>query len=135
MVLVFLYHGWFVFVYVQRFPEVFPGLSAKRLILMSWYHYYLDERSVAYQGVNVPNRTSDLFRLLKVGGIFILQIVTDFSGRRTDGDVHQNEMNDYIGLFEQFGEIILKTDFEGNILESESDSKRAKGGVIIATRK
>lgn len=98
---------------------------------MSWYHYYLDGRGT----FDAPSLTRDLFLLLRKGGIYILQIVTDFSGRRPDDDIHQNELKDYINLFNQFGEIILITNLKGNILASESDAKRLKGGINIATRK
>ena len=59
---------------------------------MSWYHYELN--GVNKYGVNVPTCTQELFRFLKKDGVFILQIKTDFSGRRPDSEVHHNKLED-----------------------------------------
>ena len=100
---------------------------------MSWYHYELN--GINQSGIDVPSCTKDLFQLLTKGGIFILTIWTEFSGRRPDGEIHHNELKDYVSLFERFGEIILISDRKGNVLKTDSDAKKSKRGIIIATRK
>lgn len=100
---------------------------------MSWYHYELN--GVNKFGVDVPERTRELLDLVKVGGVFVLQIISDFSGRRPSSAVHQNRYDDYVQLFEPLGEIVLVTDWGGRPLRSQSDTKGAKWGIIIATRR
>jgi SAM-dependent methyltransferase len=100
---------------------------------MSWYHYELD--GINRHGVNVPERTRELFDLVKAGGVFVLQIVTDFSGNRPVSDIHQNRYDDYIRLFEPLGDIALMTDWVGHPIRSQADAERSKRSVIIATRR
>jgi SAM-dependent methyltransferase len=100
---------------------------------MSWYHYELD--GINRHGVNVPERTRELFDLLKAGGLFVLQIVTDFSGNRPASDIHQNRYNDYVRLFGPLGDIVLVTDWIGHQLRNEANAERSKKNIIIATRK
>ena len=100
---------------------------------MSWYHYELN--GVNGNGVDVPSCTQEFFRFLTQGGIFILQIKTDFSGRRPDGEIHNNTFNDYVKLFSSCGESILISDFDGKILRNQNDAEKSKNNIIIATRK
>ena len=100
---------------------------------MSWYHYELN--GVNIHGVDVPSRTQELFRFLTKNGIFILQIKTDFSGRRPDNEVHHNKLEDYIRLFSSFGEVVFISDLKGKILRNQTDAEKSKKDIIIATRK
>lgn len=100
---------------------------------MSWYHYELN--GINRHGVDVPNCTRGLFRFLKKKGIFIFQGKTDFSGSRINGKIHNNKLEDYVNLFKQMGEIILISGYTGKVLRDDRDIKKAKRGIIIATRK
>lgn len=100
---------------------------------MSWYHY--EFLSVNKYGIDVPQRTKELFELLRPGGIFVLSIKTDFSGKRPVKGVHFNKYGDYVQLFNQCGEVFYISDGEENILKNESDAISSKGDIIIATRK
>ncbi|MGD9827478.1 MAG: methyltransferase domain-containing protein [Hyphomicrobiaceae bacterium] len=100
---------------------------------MSWYHYELT--SVNKLGVDVPARTRDLFTLLKPGGLFVLQIKTDFTGRRPASGVYHCKVDEFRALFAPLGEIVLLTDWEGTPLETNEDGEKSGKKVIIATRK
>ncbi|HYO62422.1 MAG TPA: class I SAM-dependent methyltransferase [Pyrinomonadaceae bacterium] len=101
---------------------------------MSWYHYELD--GVNEDGVDVPRATEGLFRKLKKGGVFVLQISTDFSGGRDpQSGVHYNRLGAYVSLFERFGEVVLVSNWRGDRLENQEQAERLKGHIIIATRK
>lgn len=112
-------------------PEQFDVLFCRG---MSWFHYELDRHS-PMTNVNVAEKMPRLFKLIKPGGLFILQIKTDFSGTRNGNDVHDNTFDDYVGLFEPHGEIILVSNWQGEKLTSREQAKEAKGNVLIATRK
>jgi hypothetical protein len=100
---------------------------------MSWYHYELN--GINAKGVDVPASTARLFEYLKKGGLFVLQIQTDFSGRKPVDGVHQNRLGEYTRLFDRFGDIVHISNWKGRILESESDAEKSGGNIIIATRK
>lgn len=96
---------------------------------MSWFHYQLD--GVNQHGVDVPAETGRLFdRYVAPGHSFVLQIATDWSGRRpADGRVHMNQPGDYCRLFEPYGTVAL-TDWSGDPAPARADR-----GVIVTTRK
>ena len=109
---------------------------------MSWFHYELT--AVNCNGIDVPKETARLFTWLKSGGTFVLEIKTDFSGRRPAKGVHFNRFSDYVDLFQPLGQIVSITDSSGRPLRSERDArptllrkllKTTHHGVIIATRK
>lgn len=101
---------------------------------MTWYHYELLGKN--RDGVDVPARTADLFRSLTEGGLFILQICTDFSGHgRGQGGVHYNTLDDYVALFSRFGAIELLTNWHGQPLRNQAEALRRGGNVIVATRR
>lgn len=100
---------------------------------MSWFHYELNGTNKF--GVNVSNETHNLFQFLVDGGIFILQIKTDFSGSRPHQGVHDNKLEDYFQLFRPNGEVFFISDWRGTYLESQEDADSSKDNVIIATRK
>ena len=100
---------------------------------MSWFHYELN--GVNKHGIDVPGCTQELFRFLTKNGIFILQIVTDFSGSRPDDKVHYNKLEEYVRLFSAFGEVIFISDWSGKIIKDQKDAEDSKNNIIIATRK
>ncbi len=62
----------------------------------SYYHYDLiTDRALS--------TTAHLMRYLKPGGVFIMVIVTDLSGRREPDKVWQNTLEDYQRHFSSFG--------------------------------
>ena len=62
----------------------------------SYYHYDL----MTDQALNT---TAHLMRYLKPGGVFIMVIVTDLSGRREPDKIWQNRLEDYQQHFSSFG--------------------------------
>jgi SAM-dependent methyltransferase len=109
-------------------PESFDVIFVRG---MSWYHYELDGKNLG--GVDVPAQTRQLFDFLPAGGLFVLQIFTDFSGQRPAGTVHNNRVEDYTELFEQLGDVVLVTDWMGRRINP--DTQQSNSGIIIATRK
>ncbi len=100
---------------------------------MSWYHYELD--GVNKHGVDVPQKTAALFERLVPGGHFILQIKTDFSGRRPEEGVYHLKRDAFVRHFEPHGDIRLVTDWNGVALASDADGERSGAKIIIATQK
>lgn len=78
---------------------------------MSWFHYEL--LGVNKKGVDVPAELDRMFSWLKAGGVFVLEITTDFSGRKgAEGRVvHDNALESYLQLFEPRGEILSVRDW------------------------
>nr|MBO2514266.1 hypothetical protein [Gammaproteobacteria bacterium] len=78
---------------------------------MSWFHYEL--LGVNKKGVDVPAQLDRMFGWLGTGGVFVLEITTDFSGRKGGPGrvVHDNRLEDYLRLFEPLGEIISVRDW------------------------
>lgn len=105
---------------------------------MSWYHYELN--GINKYGIDVPSCTKELFRFLTKNGLFILQIKTDFSGKRPENGIHYNKLEDYVKLFDSCGEVIFISDYSGKIIRGQRDTEKAgkvlpKKGIIISTRK
>ncbi len=97
---------------------------------LSWYHYQLDGSGV----FNVPKLTAELFKKLRTGGTFTLQIITNFSGNRPTNAVHDNRVGDYLDLFEPLGEVVRISNWDGNVLTREGPNPKGSG-VTIITRK
>jgi len=96
---------------------------------MSFYHYEL--AGVNCQGIDVPAETARMMRLwVRVGSTFVLQIATDFTGRRPHPHVHHNAAEDYEGLFSPHGQVDLY-DWQG----VRVDEGGRRQGVICVTRK
>jgi len=72
-----------------------------------------------------------MFRWLKPGGTFVLQVCTDFTGTRPTGSVHNNTVRDYLLLFEPLGTVISLTDWAGTSLKPGEAGHK---GVIVVTR-
>jgi SAM-dependent methyltransferase len=100
---------------------------------MSWYHYELNEPSRT--GVDVRQKTNELFKLLKPSGLFVLQIATDFSGSQLAGRVHCNTWQSYISHFEPHGKIIKVQNWKGIELTGQEQAVKEGGNILIATRK
>ncbi|MBN73852.1 MAG: hypothetical protein CME32_31740 [Gimesia sp.] len=101
---------------------------------MSWFHRELDQVCPS-TGVNVSEKIEGFFRFIKPGGLFVLQIWTDFSGSRPANDIHNNRLADYIKIFAPHGEIIHVSNWDGVALVSDEQAEQEKGGIVIATRK
>lgn len=99
---------------------------------MSWFHRDLNQ--TPYQdGLDLYEEMCNLMGLVKSGGHFCLQVCTDFSGE-TRNAVCMNTSDAYLDFFERFGEIVLYSDWRGNILDRESPTTPF-GGVILAVKK
>lgn len=101
---------------------------------MSWYHRELDGPCPA-TGVDVREATGDFFRYIKPGGLFVLQICTDFSGNHPDRDAYNNLWSSYCDLFLPHGDVVSTTNWSGVALTSDEQAAEVKGGIVIATRK
>ncbi len=101
---------------------------------MSWFHRELDQVCPS-TGVNVSEKIKGFFQFIKPGGLFVLQIWTDFSGIRPAKDIHHNRLSDYIQLFSPHGEIIHVSNWNGIALVSDEQAAQIKGGIVIAIRK
>lgn len=101
---------------------------------MSWFHRELDQVCPS-TGVNVADKIPYFMEFIKPGGLFVLQICSDFSGSRPEGSVHNNRYSDYVKLFEPHGEIVHISNWMGSALVSDDQAAQVKGGIVIATRK
>lgn len=99
---------------------------------MSFYHYELTKNR---HGVDVAAQTKRMFGWIRRRGTFVLQIVTDFSGRRPLKGVHMNRLSDYLGLFEPLGKVVGVTDWNGTPLNGRARPSRTDRGILIATEK
>lgn len=130
---------------IRRAQETFPESSficadaAEMLINnldgifcrgMSWFHYELN--GVNRYGIDVPYETKRFFSWLKEGGVFVLQISTDFSDTMSKGGVLNNPFPCYLDLFRPLGKVVLLTDWKGNTINS---GRQHATGIVIGVRK
>lgn len=101
---------------------------------MSWYHRELDGLCPA-TGIDAREATREFFRFIKPGGLFVLQICTDFSGSHPNKDAYNNRLSSYVNLFEPHGDVISTTNWSGTPLVSDQQAVQVKGGIVIVTRK
>lgn len=101
---------------------------------MSWFHRELDQ-VCPQTGVDVREKISEFFRLIKPGGLFVLQICTDFTGSRPANEVHNNRLSDYIDLFTPHGELVHVSNWLGTgLYEDEQAVSEGGTGIVIATK-
>lgn len=112
-------------------PEQFDLIYCRG---MSWFHRELHE-VCEVTGVNVSEKMPELFRFIKPGGLFVLQISTDFSGSTPDNDVHNNRLSSFVDLFSPHGEIVHTSNWSGVEVTSDEQAQEVKGNLVIATRK
>jgi SAM-dependent methyltransferase len=118
-------------VLMERLPtESFDGILVRG---HSWWHYDLTECS--RKKVNVPMRTRQLFSLLKPGGVFILAIRTDFSGKEYADGVLNNTYQAYLDLFAPLGTIVYVADAAGTLLFDDAAARQSGNNIVIATRR
>ncbi|MBY8961782.1 hypothetical protein KJK34_03345 [Flavobacterium sp. D11R37] len=67
-------------------------------------------------GADVFKETEKLFKLLHPGGFFVLEIITNHSGKRPINEVHNNIVEDYLKLFNSFGVSTSAKDWLGSEL-------------------
>ncbi|WP_417386938.1 class I SAM-dependent methyltransferase [Gimesia sp.] len=101
---------------------------------MSWFHRELHE-VCSVTGVNVSEKIPEFFRFIKPGGLFVLQISTDFSGNHPVRDTHNRRLSEFVRLFEPHGEIVHKSNWNGVEVTSDEQAAEVKGNLVIATRK
>jgi len=112
-----------------------PGFAGIFVRGMSIYHYEL--LGVNRNGHDVPALTARFFSWLRPGGVFVLQIATDFSGRAPDdGRVHFSKRSTYEKLFVPLGSVFRTTDWKGRtLINDEHAAARGQKGILIFTRK
>tara|TARA_R110000868_G_C10972762_1_gene770852 strand:+ start:3760 stop:4065 length:306 start_codon:yes stop_codon:yes gene_type:complete len=101
---------------------------------MSWFHRELHE-VCPVTGVNVSEKVPGFFRFIKPGGLFVLQISTNFSGIHPENDVHNNRLSEFVRLFEAHGEVVHKSNWSGVEVTSDEQAAAVKGNLVIATKK
>lgn len=114
--------------------EKFDGIYIRG---MSFYHYEL--AGTNKHGIDVPKETKKMFKWLRRGSVFVMQIASNFSGNRPERWIHHNRLSDYTGLFSQCGEVVSTTDWNGRRLTGDAQAKRrgggARSGIVIMTKK
>lgn len=109
----------------------FDGIFVRGLSL---YHYELSGQNK--HGHDVAAVTARFFEWLRPGGRFVLQIATDFSGRRPKNRVHFSKRSAYVNLFRPFGRVLSTTDWRGRKLINDVQARKAgKKGIILVCRK
>ncbi len=101
---------------------------------MSWFHRELHE-VCELTGVNVSEKIPGFFQHIKPGGLFVLQISTNFSGVHPEGSVHNNRLSSFIDLFAPHGEVIHTSNWAGVEVASDEQAAEVKGNLVIATQK
>lgn len=101
---------------------------------MSWFHRELHE-VCEVTGVNVSEKVPGFFRFIKPGGLFVLQISTNFSGIHPENDVHNNRLSEFVRLFEPQGEIVHKSNWSGVEVTDDEQAAAVKGNLVITTKK
>lgn len=94
---------------------------------MSWYHRELV--GVSAIGVDTTEETRRIFdEWMTPGDVFVLQIVTNLSGKRPREGIHQNTIDDYRALFEPLGSTTI-VDWAGRSIRPGLHHDR---GVVVA---
>jgi SAM-dependent methyltransferase len=97
---------------------------------LSWYHYELNSNNQF--GIDVQLETQKILRYLKKDGRFLLQIATDFSGRRDPvSGVIYNTLEAYLSFFSQFGKIRHVADWKGNPVHTGTAGDAQQFGISI----
>lgn len=101
---------------------------------LSLYHYELAGENKL--GHNIDELTERFVGWLKPGGAFVLQICTDFSGRRPPDHVHENTLDDYLEHFDRRGmNVDAVTDWDGRRLTSNEQARKVgRNGVVVIAR-
>lgn len=119
---------------LTRWKPIFRNWDGIYCRGLSLYHYELEgENKLGFQ---IDSITERFVSWLRPGGAFVLQICTDFSGRRPPEHVHENTLDDYRAHFERRGlEILRVTDWDGRRLTSNEQARKiAQNGIVICGR-
>ena len=111
-----------VFHELDGYPKQFDLVFIRGL---SWFHYKLEDDADAHLGY--------LMQFVKPGGHVVLLIKTDFSGEYTGPNgVLNNRLRDYRKLFNDHGDIVLCTDWDGQTLGDDGNPpKNPPRNIII----
>jgi SAM-dependent methyltransferase len=133
----------------QRYPEVrFLSIDAQEFLDdcspasfdvvfsrgMSWFHYEFEPKTNS-QGRDMHQTMTAIMRAIIPGGVFVLQICTDFTGDYDHSGARNHTWTQSTEFFSKYGTLVLCTDWNGIPLESESDAGLTKSGLIIAVRR
>jgi len=113
------------------YPERFFDLVYARN--MSWFHYRLDR--VNRESIDVPVEVDKLFRHVKDGGFFALQVTTDFTGRfDEETKLRFHALSEYMDLLLPYGKVVSMADWGGVTITGPEDCK-GKNGLIVVVQK
>jgi len=101
---------------------------------MSWFHH--DLTGLQAGSANVPEEMRAIFRTLRPGGCFLLQLRTDFSGNvdSTTGIIHHT-WSDMVRFLRAYGRLLLLTDWQGLPLCDEQTARHYAGNVLAAVER
>ena len=97
---------------------------------MSWFHYAFFDPARR----DLPALMKIIASIIKPRGVFILTIVTDFSGTTRSSNTHNHEWADFDALLTQIGTIEHKEDIRGRTLNSPADIKPDGKGITCIVR-
>ena len=100
---------------------------------MSWFHYEL-EGETNQKGVRVDDVMLSIMRVLKPGGLFVLQIRTDFSGSYDVTGIRNHTWSQSRTFLRRYGDIRLLTDWRGSPLKSDAAARRSRGNLLAAVQ-
>jgi SAM-dependent methyltransferase len=101
---------------------------------MSWFHYEL-EGETNQKGVYVDNVMRSIMGVLKPGGLFVLQIRTDFTGSYDFTGVRNHTWRQSTDFLCRYGDIRLLRDWRGIPLENGCAACRSGGNLLAAVQR
>jgi len=106
---------------------------------MAWFHYELEPGVPSRSGVDIDASMISLMKVVKPGGLFVLQICTNFTGELTSpvekGGVRNHSWEQSVNFMNQYGQLAMITDWHGVPLPDSAAALKSGCGLIAATRK
>lgn len=101
---------------------------------MSWFHYEL-ELETNQKDVRVDDVTLSIMHVLKLRGLFILQIRTDFSGLYDLTGIRNHTWRQSKDFLYRYGEIRMLADWHGIPLKSNAAARRSGANLLAAVQR
>jgi SAM-dependent methyltransferase len=100
---------------------------------MSWFHYELEEGQNR-NGVDVHSEMSSIMKRVKPGGLFVLQVRTDFSGSYGTTGIRNHTCEQLSDFGRTFGDLVLFQDLHGTPLHSSTAIPQNTYAVLLAIK-
>jgi SAM-dependent methyltransferase len=101
---------------------------------MSWFHYEL-EPGINRRGVNVHAAMALIMSVLRPGGLFVLQIRTNFTGSYDRTGIRHHSWRQSADFLRHFGSVRLLADWNGRPLRSAASARRSGMNLLAAVRR